>query len=330
VFAALNIPVPPIVIDANPNPAIARIGEFVAAAAGAVATAVLNANAAPAQGVLAGLLGAVNGAVGTMTVNAVDGAARAVLAGAVAAVTAAIGTMTIDGNNAPAIGKTGAAKANADGTTGTMTVNANTGPALAAARAAAAAIAHMSTSIAVTITQTTVRRIVDMFGAGGVVAPMAHGGVLGATSTGHPVVAYAGGGDSGFGSYMGHRLTSMPARAAAVPPNTWRVVGDNPTATEVYIPLNGSKSSLSYTRYAANAQGYNLTPRGQAVVRTAVGVAGAGVDMSGVEQRLAAVQQLLARSLADGGGRGGDSYTINAATADEGAHATRMLMRANR
>lgn len=334
-------------MDANPAPAFSQLGAYVAQVAGTIATALLDANPAPAQGVLGAIVSQINATVGTMTIAAVDGPARAVLDAVIATVNAAIGIMTIDGNNAPAMGKTSAAKSFADGTTGTMTVDANTGPAIAAARAAASAISAMTATIVVTTVRRTITEAVSgVFGGaqGGVIRPMATGGVLGRgvmgrTSTGHPVAAYARG---GFGSFMGNRLSPMLPRAAAVPPNTWRVVGDNMRHTEVYIPLNGSERSLNFTRFAAQAQGFELTPAGPrgampsggmhsmpARVPTTSGArVRAGHDGSAqVVQAIAAMHSDLRKELHEALADRSNTFHIHGQDVREGAHASRMLLR---
>lgn len=67
-----------------------------------------------------------------------------------------------------------------------------------------------------------------------------------ASAAGNLLVPMASG---GFG---GHPLSPMSgAQAQMVPPNTWRVVGDNMSHTELYAPLDGSQRSASLITQAA-------------------------------------------------------------------------------
>jgi hypothetical protein len=80
-----------------------------------------------------------------------------------------------------------------------------------------------------------------------------------------------GGGAHGSGTHglsgmlgfaEGGTLTPMAeGLAAVVPPNTWRVIGDHPTADEAYIPLvPSSQRSQGLLEYSANAMGRTLAP----------------------------------------------------------------------
>jgi hypothetical protein len=54
------------------------------------------------------------------------------------------------------------------------------------------------------------------------------------------------------GGFGGKQLNAMSAASAQmVPPNTWRVVGDNMQYTELYAPLNGSQRTASLIAQAA-------------------------------------------------------------------------------
>jgi tape measure domain-containing protein len=58
------------------------------------------------------------------------------------------------------------------------------------------------------------------------------------------------------------RLNPMPALATIVPPNTWRVVGDNMKVPELYAPLDGSQRSLSLLREGVERSGFDMVPKG--------------------------------------------------------------------
>jgi TP901 family phage tail tape measure protein len=68
-----------------------------------------------------------------------------------------------------------------------------------------------------------------------------------------------------------NQLSPMSPAAQVVPPNTWRVVGDNMTVPEVYAPLNGSQRSLEIMRLGADHMGYAMIPK------DAMGFASGGV-----------------------------------------------------
>jgi len=94
----------------------------------------------------------------------------------------------------------------------------------------------------VTVTVRTVQTggagmIVQGMRTGGFVLPMASGGTL-------------------------PRLTPMSSRQATiVPPNTWRVIGDRPSGSEAFIPINKSARSNSILSETANRMGKVVMPR---------------------------------------------------------------------
>jgi hypothetical protein len=104
----------------------------------------------------------------------------------------------------------------------------------------------------VTVTVQTVQA-----GAGGMITqPMAQGGITYSNQLGRYLPMAAG------GSLMGHRLTPMSgSRAAIVPANTWRVIGDRPTGPEAFIPINHSASSRALLNETAKRMGQMIVPR---------------------------------------------------------------------
>jgi hypothetical protein len=50
--------------------------------------------------------------------------------------------------------------------------------------------------------------------------------------------------------------------ASIVPANSWRVIGDNMTAPELFAPLDGSARSIELMREGARRMGFNLVPEG--------------------------------------------------------------------
>lgn len=113
--------------------------------------------------------------------------------------------------------------------------------------------------------------------AGGVFHPMATGGVLSATG-------YAGGG-----------VRPMSAtRAELVRPGDLRLIGDNMKATELFAPLDGSRRSLSFIRYGANAFGFDLMPMKTSNGRPGDPMPGAA-GMSGMSELMETLNRLATR-----------------------------------
>lgn len=139
---------------------------------------------------------------------------------------------TLDTRIDPATGKVQGWVRMADGTWAFANLNANTAAAEAAINNAART---RHASIVVTYDVRGAPRLpaganrAD-FAVGGVAKPMANGGVLG----------MAGGGG----------LRPMSPIAQRVPPNTWRIVGDNLRHNEYFIPANGSARSRAILQQA--------------------------------------------------------------------------------
>ena len=83
------------------------------------------------------------------------------------------------------------------------------------------------------------------------------GGGVGGLAAGGLVEFYANGGTRGIPP-----LVPMSAVAAIVPPNTYRVVGDNAHVPEIYAPINGSARSLEIMRQGADRMGFQMVPKG--------------------------------------------------------------------
>ena len=90
------------------------------------------------------------------------------------------------------------------------------------------------------------RAVVTISASGSVDSLHVVGSRVTANAAGNMLVPMA---DGGFG---GRQLTAMSsASAQMVPPNSWRVVGDNMAHTELYAPLDGSQRSASLIAQAA-------------------------------------------------------------------------------
>lgn len=261
-----------VLINGNPIPADTVLTQLLGTMNTSVGTATLNANAAPATGQLNGTLNLMNGATGTMTLAANGAPASAVLNGTKYRIDTTTGTLTIDGNPAPGQADLSGLKVNIDRTAGTVTILGRDGGVAALKAQLSQPSSSVHTVRVRTVQETTSHVSQGGKGVahGGILTPMAGGGILGATSTGLPVTAYAGG---GYGTFNGHRLRPMAARAEAVPPGTFRVIGDNLSVTEIYAPLDGSARSLSFLRYGAQAFGMAMVPRSALAAITSAGVA---------------------------------------------------------
>jgi hypothetical protein len=67
--------------------------------------------------------------------------------------------------------------------------------------------------------------------------------------------------DGGFTqSEMANAIPMAAGSAAVVGPGTLRVIGDNPTDDEAYIPINSSTTSTALLGYTANQMGFALAP----------------------------------------------------------------------
>lgn len=219
-----------VVMGANVQPATDRVNNFLAFASASSATAQVFANADPASGAVKNWQNVTNETVGnTTTYTYTDPATGAVTRWKVETDRTGAKTTTYSWTD-PATGAVYAWKRMADGTWAQVNANANTGPANAALDYAAR---NRTSTI-------TVRYVTGS-------APTAGGGTtakIGQTgqALGGVVKRMAGGGVLGFAA-GGHELTPMSPIAQKVPPNTWRVVGDNLSVPEYYIPANGSARS---------------------------------------------------------------------------------------
>ncbi|MEV6908023.1 hypothetical protein [Amycolatopsis sp. NPDC051071] len=221
--ADINHYYPNMRVGADTSPAEASSSLFVDHIGNVVGTMNIDANTLPAGGKLTAQIAAVDGSKGTMTLDARRDPATRQLQVAVQDVNGAWGWMTIDAFNNAAKSRIGDAVRVANGSTGFITADAHTG----AAESALNYAARDRTAYIRTIT-------VGTPGGGGTVnnayRPNAVGNILTANAKGNILKFFAGGGFEG--------LSSMSSMAQIVPPNTWRVVGDNMRVPESYIPLD--------------------------------------------------------------------------------------------
>lgn len=229
-----------ITLDGNADPALGRINGTVELANGSKGIITLDGNGAPAEIKLGDTKYKIDTTTGVLTIDGNPGPADTDLSGAKVRIDKTTGTITIEGDPAKANQKTSDAKTTADRTTGTMTVNADDGPARGViqslrdwASSAVSFFVHAVTGLA----------------AGGVVAPMATGGIMGFA-------------DGAAAQMRGLGLTPMSNDfARIVPPNTWRVIGDRQHGDEFFIPDNNHPRSIAIGKEWARRRGFALVPR---------------------------------------------------------------------
>lgn len=225
-----------ITLDANPDPALGRISGTVELANGERGVMALDANGAPAELKLGQTKYHVDTTTGVLTIDGNPGPAETDRSGMKVAIDRTTGVLTIDGNPANARTQTDGAKRYADTTTGTMKVNADDSGAR---------------SVIQQLRDWASRAVSFVVGA---ITGNASGALLAPAAVGFADGGLALGPD-------GRRLTPMSGRTATVvPPNTWRVVGDNMTHPELFAPLDGSAQSLRYIEAAALYYGRRLVP----------------------------------------------------------------------
>jgi hypothetical protein len=155
--------------------------------------------------------------------------------------------MTLDGNPDPATGKINATVTYGNGRHSTIIVDADPSQAINT-------INGIPRNIYITAHVTASSNVNSAGGlaAGGILRPMADGGII-----------------ANDGGNLLTRLTPMAGGIAqTVAPNTWRVIGDNMTVPESYIPQDGSDRSKSILGQTADAMGFGLVPKGLAAALT--------------------------------------------------------------
>lgn len=235
-FRVRELPNGNIVIEATADAALGTLDSTVAQMRSTTGTMVLDANGDPAVATVIGTARMADGTTGTLTIEGNPTPVNGKIAASVRLADGSVGTVLIDGDNAPANGDVRAVVQFADGSVGTVLIRANdqATPVLNSLNGRVT----RSTHIVNIVQQGSGLR---EFATGGFALPMADGGQLTGST--------------------GRRLTPMSgAFARVVPPNTWRVIGDNIRVPEAYIPLDGSARSFSYARAAVRSFGYDVAP----------------------------------------------------------------------
>jgi len=266
----------------NPGPGEANLSGLKVKVDSTTGAITIDGNAAPAQASTTAAVTFANGSTGTITIDGNPTNANGKTTAAVTFADGSKGTITIDGNQVPVNGKVDASVRYADGRTGTIKVDANA----AAANAAidnAARTRYATINVGVNYTAADVRAAHG--GAiGGIVHPMAHGGVVQAQG-------YAGG---------GVRLTPMRGGIAQrVPANSWRVIGDRAVGDEFYLPDNNAPRSMKIGAEWARRRGLSL-----------VDMTTGSTPVGQVDPRAAAVATVASRVANAVGPRGSGGNTI--------------------
>jgi hypothetical protein len=224
-------------VTANTAKAKQNLADVVNEVGRSTGTITVDANTKGADTKIKGSVSLADGSTGTMTLDANPNPATGKVGGVVKLADGSTGTITLDGNRDPATGKINATITYANGSTGTVQVQANTASAQAAIDKLK--VTTYSTHI-VRILQTgeVTGRGVSGLAMGGLLRPMAAGGVL----------AMAAGG------------ALSATRATVVPPNTPRLIGDNLRVPEAFIPLDGSRRSFQILQQAARTLGVGVIP----------------------------------------------------------------------
>lgn len=214
-----------------------------------LATMPIDANVAAADGKLAGLVGKVTGTTAVMKIDSTVDLASGKLDALKAKVEATIAIMKIDANPDLAVAKLDALKSRIDGTVGTVRVNADVGQ----AERDISNLARPRTSTLTVNIQTTGS------------LPNASGNIV----------------PAGFSFFANGGFAKMSAgRAAIVPPNSPRVIGDRSRDNEAYIPINSSPRSRGLLGVTAAMMGFGLMPMA------------AGGIVAGLDKSIASVLRL--------------------------------------
>lgn len=238
-FTVKTLPNGQVVVDVHDEAGRKKLADFLAFSNSQTVKLLMDADPAQALGKIQLALTTANASVGVISLDGNPTQVDGKIVQSVTFADGSKGTITLDGNPDPATGQINATVTYADGSKGTITVNANTAAAMGAINAVIAAA-----------TRTVVMNIVAQVqtlgqAAGGIVAPMAEGGVVG----------FARGG-------MAQPRKTRKMRggiAQVVAPNTWRIIGDRIRDDEAYIPINNSHMSRAIFEETARRMGYAVT-----------------------------------------------------------------------
>lgn len=275
--------------------ALARVVQAISEGKGEVT---INGQTMPADQALQMLLGKVDISTATVTINGQDSPAQGVLTAYLAAVDSGSGVVTINGKDVPAQDVLNSLLRVIAGSRSDVTVGAvdNASSVIDNAARDRTATIYVK-SVVLDQPAPHVRVAGQQQYHGGIVAPMANGGVLGMAS----------GGTVRNLRPMSNRIAQM------VKPNTWRVMGDRVTDDEAFIPLNRNlRRSHHILNQAARRMGYSLAPQGAFRRYLAAGFAGrAGVTR---DELLGAAPRSIGSAVTplSGGGSSGVAAAINA------------------
>jgi hypothetical protein len=250
-------------IQGEPKPGVDSLNGFIYTVNAATGVASIDANPTLGLAQLTSFIGKVDTAKGTATIDGDPTLANGATTQAIRFADGSYGTISINGNEDPVNGKITASIRYADGSTGTITLDAQDQKVKAAQQnaertinapvvfdpdtaAVDAARKRMAAELKIPVTFTTTGEVKGQAGKLG----LARGGVVAPSG----VQVFAGGGTF-------PRLTPMAVgKAAAVAPNTWRVLGDRSDVPESYIPWKRDRRSNQLLDITARALGRTLLP----------------------------------------------------------------------
>lgn len=289
VGAALTTQGANIPVGANPAGFGTAITQAVTVAGSTLATIPIDGNPAAFDGKVTQSVTLANGSTGIIALDGNPTFVNGKVQQAVVFADGSKGTITIDGNPNPANGKTTATVTFANGSKGTITINGNNSGAMAAINAVIAAASR-------TVVMNIVQQVTTLGKAsGGILQPMAEGGILPMASGGIPSMR---------GGY-----------ADVVNPGVLRLIGDNMKVRESYIPHDDSARSRGILAQTATEMGFGLVPKGLADALKAAG-GPAGSDGASAPSTSNVSTLSASSSPVGSGGGGGDTAAAIQAVAD--------------
>lgn len=258
-----------VTVVVDPEQALTTLAQVEAATAAKTAILTLDAQVNPATQKIQGVIDLGDGSVSRITLDALPDPATGKINGVVDLGNGQTARITVDAKPDPATGKINATVTYGDGRTTVVKLDADDARGMAKLndfkvlgdRTVATPRVEANTSGAQNSFWSWFNALPSIFNV--VVRTLtgqAAGGILG-NATGNLVVPQAMGfAKGGAAKGPGMKLRPMSgSRATVVPPNTWRVIGDNMKVPELYAPLDGSSRSLGLISQAAASYGLQLT-----------------------------------------------------------------------
>jgi hypothetical protein len=237
--------IPPVNIPVNATTAQAQaaLDQLMGAVNAASGTVNIDGNNVPAGTALQQIIAAINAGKGTVTVNGQTVPAAQALGQIIAAINAGKGTVTVNGQTVPAAQALSQLIGRVNSSSGTVQVGANT----AGANAAVRSLVNTWNGYTIRI-NAVVSSHVGGLAAGGIVRPMASGGII----------PFA---DGGAATPAIDADWMRGGVATVVQPGMLRLIGDNPRVPESYIPMDSSDRSRAILAQTASEMGWSLAPK---------------------------------------------------------------------